>query len=354
MKPTLLSLMFALCTFATGGATAQPAEPVEPTVIAFGACAHENRPQPIWDAVVAAEPDLFIFTGDNIYGDTNDMAVLQAKYDNLGAQPGYQKLLKTCPVLAVYDDHDYGLNDGGKEYAKRKESAQMCLDFFGVPKDDPRRDHEGVYGSQMIGEPGSRVQIILLDTRYFRDKLDKSTLTSAEKKEKNLVGWYQPTKDTTRTLLGEDQWQWLEKELKKEADVRVIVSSIQVVSWEKGMECWGNMPHERDRLFKLIETTKANGAFFISGDVHFTELSKSDEGPYPMYDLTSSGLNQRPGKTWYTGVNTYRLKDKVYSERNFGIIRIDWTGKATTLTLEARTEKGETAYKEVVPLSKLR
>ena len=354
MKATLLSVLMLLCTLATGCAAAPQAELPAPTVIAFGACAHEDRPQPIWDAVVAAEPDLFIFTGDNIYGDTQDMAVLQAKYDKLGAQPGYQRLLKTCPVLAVYDDHDYGVNDGGKEYPKRKESAEMCLDFFGVPKDDPRRDHEGVYGSQMIGEPGSRVQIILLDTRYFRDKLDRNKLSNEEKKAKNIVGWYQPTKDTTRTMLGEKQWKWLEEELRKEADVRVIVSSIQVVSWEKGMECWGNMPHERDRLFKLIETTRANGAFFISGDVHFTELSKSDEGPYPLYDLTSSGLNQRPGKTWYTGVNKYRLKDKFYVERNFGVIRIDWAGEETTLSLEARTEQGETAYKEVVPLNHLR
>lgn len=353
MKIALLSSLFTSCIFALG-CVAAPSKPAEPTVIAFGACLHESKPQPIWDAVVAAKPDLFIFTGDNIYGDTNDMAVMQAKYDKLGAQPGYQKLLKTCPVLAVYDDHDLGKNDGGKDYPKKEESAQMCLDFFGVPADSPRRTREGIYGSQMLGEPGSRVHIILLDTRYFRDKLDKNTLTPAEKKEKGVVGWYQPTKDTTRTMLGEDQWKWLEKELKKEADVRLIVSSIQVVSWEKGMETWGNLPHERDRLFKLIETTGANGTFFISGDVHFTELSKSDEGPFPLYDLTSSGLNQNPGKTWYTATNSYRVNDKLYTKNNFGLIRIDWAGDDTTITLGARTVDGQVAHETVVPLSQLR
>ncbi|MFK7788073.1 MAG: alkaline phosphatase D family protein [Phycisphaeraceae bacterium] len=353
MKPALLSLMLALCTFATGCATAQPAEPVAPTLIAFGACAHEGKPQPIWDAVVAAEPELFIFTGDNIYGDTNDMAVMQAKYDKLAAKPGYQKLLKTTPVLAVYDDHDLGKNDGGKDYPRRKESAQMCLDFFGVPADSPRRTREGIYGSQMLGKPGSQVQVILLDTRYFRDKLDRSTLTKEEKNAKNVVGIYQPTKDTTRTMLGEDQWNWLEKQLKKEADVRLIVSSIQVISWEKGMETWGNMPHERDRLFKLIETTEANGVVFLSGDVHFTELSKSDEGPYPMYDLTSSGLNQKPRELWYTAPNSYRVKDKLYTNNNFGLVRVDWAGDDTTITLSARNVKGETAHETVIPLSTL-
>ena len=345
---TLLPMIFASSIQA-----AEPTEPGASTVIAFGACAHEDRPQPIWDAVVAAKPDLFIFAGDNIYADTNDMAVMKAKYAKLAAQPGYQKLLKTCPVLATWDDHDFGVNDGGKDYPEKKEAARICLDFFGVPKDDPRRTRDGIYGSQVIGEKGKRVQIILLDTRYFRDDLDR--YKRGEARPGNIVGWYKPTKDTSRTLLGEHQWKWLEEELKKPAEVRVIVSSIQVVSWEKGMECWGNMPHERDRLFKLIETANAKGTFFISGDVHFTELSMTkDEGPYPLYDLTSSGLNQKPGRTWYTSVNSYRLPDKVYPGRNFGLIRINWAAKDTTITLQGRKESGEVAHEEVVPLSRLR
>lgn len=324
----------------------------EPTVIAFGACAHENRPQPIWDAIIATEPDLFIFAGDNIYADTNDMEVMQAKYAKLAAQSGYQKLLQTCPVLAVWDDHDFGVNDGGKNYPKKQESAEIFLDFFGVPKADPRRTREGIYGSQVIGEAGRRVQIILLDTRYFRD--DWERYSKGESKPANVVGWYKPTKDQNRTLLGEDQWKWLEGELKKPAEVRVIVSSIQVVSWEKGMECWGNMPHERERLFKLIETSKAEGVFFISGDVHFTELSMSkDEGPYPLYDLTYSGLNQSPGKRWYTSVNSYRIDDKVYPGRNFGLITINWAGPDTTIALQGRKESGDIAHEETIPLIRL-
>ena len=105
----------------------------------------------------------------------------------------------------------------------------------------------------------------------------------------------------------------------------------------------------------MHKKTKANGAFFISGDVHFTELSMTkDEGPYPLYDLTSSGLNQRPGKTWYTSVNSYRLNEKMYSGRNFGLIQIDWAGKDTKITLQGRKESGEVAHQEVVPLSRLR
>ena len=158
------------------------AQAAEQTTIAFGACAHQDRAQPIWDAIVAKRPDLFIFTGDNIYGDTIDMSVMQTKYNKLAAKPGYQKLVKSTPILAVYDDHDYGQNDGGKDYPEREASAKMCLDFFNVPQDDPRRTHPGIYGSSVLGAADQRIQIILLDPRYFRDDLDRNTLTDQEKK----------------------------------------------------------------------------------------------------------------------------------------------------------------------------
>src|SRR5437879_10728615 len=90
--------------------------------IAFGSCAHQDRPQPIWAPIVATRPELFLFIGDTIYADTEDIKVMRAKYAKLAAEPGYQKLLKTCPVLATWDDHDYGGNDAGAEYPKKRES----------------------------------------------------------------------------------------------------------------------------------------------------------------------------------------------------------------------------------------
>lgn len=122
------------------------------------------------------------------------MDVMRGKYSKLAAQPGYQKLLETCPILAVWDNQDFGVNDGGRTYPKRAESANIFLDFFGVPQNDPRRDHEGIYASQIIGTKDHRAQIILLDTRYFRDDLDR--YAEGEKKTGNIVGWYKPTRTT--------------------------------------------------------------------------------------------------------------------------------------------------------------
>ena len=139
--------------------------------IAFGSCATQARPQPIWDAVVATRPELTLLLGDNIYGDTLDMDVMRAKYAKLAAMPGFQLLRKTCPILATWDDHDLGANDAGGDYPKKDESQKVFLDFFGDPADSPRRHRPGVYDAKVFGPEGKRVQVIMLDTRYFRSPL---------------------------------------------------------------------------------------------------------------------------------------------------------------------------------------
>src|SRR5687768_2005085 len=124
--------------------------------IGFGSCAFQNDPQPVWGAVQKSKPDLFLLNGDNIYGDTEDMAVMREKYDRLAKVPAFDKLRKKIPILGTWDDHDYGRNDAGLEFPVKKQSQQVFLDFFGVPKDSPRRKQEGVYSSDIFGPPGKK------------------------------------------------------------------------------------------------------------------------------------------------------------------------------------------------------
>jgi alkaline phosphatase D len=321
--------------------------------IAFGSCANQNLDQPIWDAVAAANPDLFLFVGDNIYADTEDMELMKAKYAKLAAKPGFQKLKQTCPILATWDDHDYGVNDGGAWYPKREESAKIMLDFFEVPAGSPQRGHAGIYGSHTFGPPGKRVQVILLDTRTFKSRQVKDTRPKDELKKLNLVGWYVPNPDLTTTLLGADQWTWLEAQLRQPADVRIIASSIQVIADEKGMESWGNFPHERNRLYDLIGRTGAEGVVFLSGDVHFSEVSRTADGPYPLSDFTSSGLtNSNPG--WAAAVNRHRVGHLAYAKPTFGLVEIDWTAPSPVISLQARGLKGETALEVKLDRAELR
>ena len=150
------------------------------TRIGFGSCANEGKSQPIWDAILARHSDLFIFLGDNIYGDTRDMAVLSAKYAQFAAQPGFAKLRATTPVVAIWDDHDFGENDAGGDYPMKEDTRRMFLDFWDEPAGSPRRDRDGVYASYVFGPPGKRVQVILPDLRYNRTPLLKLDLAGAD------------------------------------------------------------------------------------------------------------------------------------------------------------------------------
>ena len=184
--------------------------------IAFGSCAKEDRAQPIWSNVLASEPDLWIWAGDNVYGDTEDVAELRAKYALLAAIPGYAALRASVPILATWDDHDYGRNDAGVEFPRKRESQQAFLDFFGVPADSPRRTREGVYHAATFGPEGRRVQVILLDTRYHRSPLEEFE-TGTRRQD------YRPTRERAATVLGAEQWRWLEARLREPADLRLIV-----------------------------------------------------------------------------------------------------------------------------------
>lgn len=350
-----------LFLFAIGLGTVAPAE--EPlSRLAFGSCAKQDKPQPIWEAVIETKPERFVFLGDNIYGDTEDMDVLRAKYALLGEQPGYKKLKAICPVLATWDDHDYGANDVGAEYPKRRESQQVFLDFFDVGKDDPRRKQEGVYSSHLFGPAGQRVQLILLDARYFRSPLVKG-FKPGEPGD-GFRGVYLPNQDPAATVLGEAQWKWLEGELKRPAELRLIGSGVQIIADEHGSEMWGNFPLERRRLFRLIRDTKAEGVVFLSGDRHLAEIARlpgdhKDGVGYPLFDVTSSSLNAPSGNLTKSGVrfaneiNSYRV-GLTYFDVNFGCVQIDWPQPDPLVRLQVREEQGTVVLQQRVRLSELR
>ncbi len=292
------------------------------TKIAFGSCGWQDEPQPVLAIAAEQKPDAFIFLGDNIYGDTENMDTLRAKYERWGAMNDFKKLDSATRILATWDDHDYGWNDSGKWYPFRKESKEIFLEFFKEPAESERRMHEGIYHTEYISTGDNKVQVILLDVRTFRNNLlpyDSSAELPRKKYFYELD--YVPHVSADSTLLGAEQWKWLESELSKPADLRLVCSGSQFGIEFNGYEAWANFPHEQKRMLELIKQTKANGVIFLTGDVHYAEISKLEEpGLYPVYDVTASGITS----TWdFPTLNKNRIEGPVM-ENHFGLLTIEW------------------------------
>jgi len=299
--------------------------------IAFGSCGKQYHPLSIFDTIVNHKPDLFIFLGDNIYADTDNMDTMRAKYQQFKSKPTYQNLLKNVPIIATWDDHDYGQNDIGRHYKFKKESKENFLNFFNEPKNSERRKHEGIYTAYMYKFNGKKLQIILLDGRTFRDNQTLYTNEVEGDRRFFYEKEYGKTLNPDSTFLGKEQWVWLEKELQKPADIRLIGSGSQFGIEYNAYESWANFPMEQQKMIDLIKKTKANGVLFLSGDVHYAEISKMKvPGLYPIYDITSSGLSS----TWHFATpNKNRIEGPVM-ENHFGILTIDWEPKNPIIKME--------------------
>ena len=303
------------------------------STVVVGSCARQDRPAPVWEAMAAATPDAVVLLGDNIYGDSANVDVLRAKYQKLIDNPGFVKLRQGRPLLATWDDHDYGENDAGVEYPQKVQSKNLFLEFLGQGAKDPRAGREGIYESWIFGPKGRRVQVILLDTRWGRTPLAK---------KEGRKGEYVPNDDPKSRILGEDQWAWLEGELKKEAEIRLIGTSIQLVSEDHPFEKWANFPRERARFIDLVDKTEANGVILLSGDRHLGEISTmpARSGGYPLFELTASGINQGAPKFRMVEANRHRVAAMPWGN-HFGIVRVDWSKKDPEIRLELRDDLGE-------------
>lgn len=292
-----------------------------PEVIAFGSCANQEMPQPIWDTIVKNNPDLFIFSGDNVYASSKEAKPISAQYKKLNQIKEFRSFREKIPFLVTWDDHDYGVNDGGADNPDKEEAKKDFLNQWSYVKDSLRLNQGGVYHAKTLGgvkKKSPTVQVILLDTRWFRSPLKPANDPSDPKKK------FIPNEDKGATLLGEEQWQWLERQLLKPATVRIVVSSIQLVADGHNFEKWGQFPKEKDRFIQLIKKTNAKNLFVISGDRHRGAIAKMDiKGWGPLFDITSSSLNK---PTELEEEDPSYLGPQVKKE-NFGLALIDWKRK---------------------------
>ena len=309
--------------------------------IAFGSCDNQKIKNELWSVIDKNKPSVWIWGGDNVYSDTNDMKVLQNNYKIQKQDREYLKFIRNKITMGTWDDHDYGANDAGEEYPSKRESQQLFLDFIDVPKNALQRKRDGVYTSKTIITNGNKLKIIVLDSRFFRTALTKATDSTKR---------FQPNDFGQGTILGNDQWKWLENELQtSEANFNIIVSSIQFLSNKHGFETWGNFPHEVKKLEQMIVSTKAKGTILISGDRHISTFSsKNIDGlPYPLIDFTSSGLTHTYKK--FSGEENPYQRGEVVKEINFGLLKFDFKNNKVIMEIRGKENKLLQQFIQIYP-----
>ena len=295
--------------------------------IGFGSCLDQDNPQEIWQPLKKENLHAFVFMGDNVYGDSDSGELIQMQIAYTKQKQRLPRWLKSLNPLAIWDDHDYGLDDGGGDYILKKDSQKLFLDFWRVKEEDPRRKQEGIYFSESKNLKDKKILILGLDTRYFRSPL------VGEKRN------YIATTDTSTTILGEEQWEWLESKFQKETDLIILVSSIQILATNHGFEKWSNFPHEKERLLSLIKESK-KPVILVSGDRHKGAIYKQDN----LYELTTSSLN-KPLPGWLERIweeTDPLLLGTMHYNINYGVIRIESSG---VISVELKGKEGEILQK---------
>ena len=309
--------------------------------IAFGSCDNQKIKNELWPFINQNNPSVWIWGGDNVYSDTEDMTVLKNNYKIQKQDPEYLSFIKNKIVLGTWDDHDYGANDAGVEYPFKIESQQLLLNFLDTPTNAIQHTRDGVYNAKTIQFNKNKVKVIVLDSRFFR-----TALTKAEDTKKR----FQPNAYGEGTMLGTEQWKWFENELNtSDAQFNVIVSSVQFLSNKHGFEAWANFPHEIEKLEKMIVSSKARGTFIISGDRHIATFSSKnvDDLAYPLVDFTSSGLTHT--YTSFSGEENPFIKGEVVKDINFGLLQFDFKNNKVVMQIRGKENKLLQEYVQIYP-----
>jgi alkaline phosphatase D len=315
------------------------------TAIAFGSCQTAEREVPILDRIVSVRPQLMVYLGDNVYGDAfaGDMSLpeLRAQYARMSARPEFQRLRAAIPMLATWDDHDMAWNDGGRDFSGREMAKRIFERYWGMG--DAFVGQDGIWHARTFGPEGQRVQLIMLDTRSGR-----SSLTRLPKATPS--GRYARSEDVNQRMLSDAQWAWLEAQLREPADIRFVLSSVQVLADGHAWEAWHAMPREQARLHETVRRSGAKGVVFISGDRHLAALYRQ-EGliGYPAFEMTTSSLNLSFRET--SDEMSSNQIGAAYAPINFGMARINW--EARTLTLQVLGGDGTPVREQRVGFSEV-
>ena len=247
------------------------------------------------------------------------------------AVPITQNFLKSMPQFAIWDDHDYGPNDIGKNYILKDASRKVFNSYFCNPSSG--ENGQGTYTMNSWGD----ADIFMTDDRWWRsaDRM-KDSINDPQ----GLPG-RKPNPD--KRMLGAQQMEWLKNSLLySTATFKIIAMGSQVLNPVSPFDTWWDFPAEYDELMDFLKEYKINGVIFLTGDRHHSEIIKVDRpGTYPLFDITVSPLTSGTHK--FGGPeknNPYRVLG-IDEKQNYGKFSFSGIRGSRKLTVEYLGVKGE-------------
>ena len=281
--------------------------------LGFGSCLFQGDSMQILGIVKKQKPRLFVFLGDNVYGNFSSKRwPLWRAYKR--QKMNLEAVGWNVPSLRIWDDGDLGSNDGGSDFKHLQHSRSLFLEQWGIDESDPRYGQDSLYLEKRISANGLDIQILILDVRSQKSPWKNNPVNNQLKR-------YLPDRSEVKTMLGVEQWNWLENKVVEKVDLRVFVSSIQVLATGHNWECWNMFPQERSKLLKLIDSYTAKHTLIVSGDRHraaFYGLKMPVSGKY-FLEVTTSGLNRQAEERDEPG--ELRLSP-LYCKENFALLEV--------------------------------
>jgi alkaline phosphatase D len=298
-----------------------PAGPADFTV-AFGSCARHSidAEQRIFEIVAREAPDLFFWLGDNVYADAESPLAIADEYRRQRNVRTARAVARSIPQLAIWDDHDFGYNNGDGTWPHKAGSLAVFNRYWANPSQG-LADVPGVFFEYSY----AGVDFFFLDGRYHRSPNDAPD-------------------GPAKTMLGSGQFAWLcERLLASRAPFKVLAcgSGWSLADGPRG-DTWSAFLDERNRLFDFIRDRGIDGVVCLSGDSHVGELNCipwSERGGYDIYDLVSSPLAQSPGAGWITQSPEIRLRQVYAGGANVGLLHFR-AGDAPSLRFDLLNEWG--------------
>lgn len=298
---------------------------------AFLSCADVSS-EPVYERIGVMGVDRLFLCGDTPYIDSTDLAVIRAKHRAYLSTPRLAELIRRVPTVGIWDDHDFGLNNGnGLSFAAHKEKTRKA--FVEYRAHDRYGDGvEGVYHKVDMG----LMEVFLLDPRWFS--------------QTGAAG----VNPLYPTCFGGEQWRWLVDGLAASRAPFKVLAMGQVWQDKKNGETDDMFTYwpERDALLDFVRDRGISGVVLVGGDIHVSRhLVHRQRVGYDLHDFVTSPAHT--GIIPSLDVAHPDLEWSLVEGRQFLTLTADTRSAPPVLTARYLRHDGSVAREVVLPYDRM-